>query len=92
MFVEGNTDKLKSFEIERLLNKYQVKKKRGQAIEYLVCWKRYGLKWDRWYNIKEFSNVATFVEDYEVGLATTKIHFINEDVDFSLSRREIIMV
>lgn len=44
LFVEGNTNKLKSFEIERLLNKCQVKKEKDQAIEYLVHWKRYGPK------------------------------------------------
>lgn len=37
VFVKGNTDKMKSFEIERLLNKRQIKKKIGQAIKYLVC-------------------------------------------------------
>ena len=36
VFVEGDTDKLKSFEVEKLLNKQQVKKGRGQATEYLV--------------------------------------------------------
>lgn len=36
VFVEGNTDTVKSFEIDRLLNKQTVKKGRGQAVEYLV--------------------------------------------------------
>lgn len=36
VFVEGDTDKVKSFEIERLLNKRQIRKGKGQAIEYLV--------------------------------------------------------
>lgn len=42
VFVEGNTDKMKSFEIERLLNKRQIKKAKGRSIEYLVRWKGYG--------------------------------------------------
>ena len=37
VFVKGNTDKVKSFEIERRLNKRQIKKGKGQAIKYLVC-------------------------------------------------------
>ena len=41
IFVKGNTNKVKSFEIERLLNKCQVKKGKNRVIEYLVCWKRY---------------------------------------------------
>lgn len=34
IFVE---DKVKSFEIERIFNKRQIKKEKGRAIEYLVC-------------------------------------------------------
>lgn len=37
VFVEGDTNRMKSFKIERLLNKCHVKKGKGQAIEYLVC-------------------------------------------------------
>lgn len=44
VFVKHNTDKLKSFKIERLLNKYQVNKGKGYAIEYLVHRKGYGLE------------------------------------------------
>lgn len=36
IFVEDDTDAVKSFEIDRLLNKRTVKKGKGQAIEYLV--------------------------------------------------------
>lgn len=82
MFVEGDTNKLKSFKIEKLLNKYQVKKEKGQAIDYLVFWKRYGSKLERWYNIKEFDNTTTFVEDYEADLTAIKTHFDNENIDF----------
>ena len=44
VFIEGDTDSLKSFEIEKLLNKRQVRKGKSRAVEYLVCWKGYGLK------------------------------------------------
>lgn len=36
VFVDGDTNNWKSFEIEKLLNKRQVKKGKGQAVEYLV--------------------------------------------------------
>lgn len=45
--MEDDINKLKSFEIAKLLNKRQVKKKKGQAFEYLVHWKGYGPKWDK---------------------------------------------
>ncbi len=82
VFVEGDTDNMKSFEIERLLNKRQIKKGKGRAIEYLVCWKGYGPEWDRWYNVKELDNVAALVNEYEASLASTRTYFLNEDVDF----------
>ena len=82
VFVKGNTDKLKSFEIEKLLNKHQVKKGRGRAIEYLVHWKGYGPNWNRWYNVKELDNAAALVGNYKASLAATRTHFINRNVDF----------
>lgn len=42
VFVEGDTDAVKSFEIDRLLNKRTVKKGRDHAVEYLVRWTGYG--------------------------------------------------
>lgn len=47
VFVESPINKIKSFKIEKLLNKRQVKKGKGRVIEYLICWKGYGPKWDR---------------------------------------------
>ena len=82
VFVEGNTDKVKSFKVERLLNKQQVRKGKGRAVKYLVRWKCYGPKWDKWYNVKELNNAAALVNDYKAGLASTRAHFLNEDDDF----------
>ncbi len=73
---------MKSFEIERFLNKRQIKKGKGRAIEYLVRWKGYGPEWDRWYNVKELENTAALVDDYEANLASTRTHYFNEDVEF----------
>lgn len=58
VFVEGDTNKHKSFGIDRLLNKRTIQKGRGLAVKYLVRWTSYGPKWDRWYNIKDLDNVA----------------------------------
>ena len=82
VFVEGNTNKVKSFEVEKLLNKWQVRKGKGRAVKYLVRWKGYGSKWDRWYNIKKLNNAIAFIDDYEAGLASTRAHFFNENIDF----------
>ena len=36
VFVEDDIDKVKSFEVERFLNKRQVRNEKGRAVEYLV--------------------------------------------------------
>ena len=69
VFVDGDTEHNKSFEVERLLNKRTVKKGRGLATEYLVRWTGYGLEWDRWYNVKDLDNATDLVQAYEDGLA-----------------------
>ena len=69
VFVEGDTDKHKSFEIDCLLNKRIVRKSKGLATEYFVRWTGYGPEWDRWYNIKDLDNAADLVWAYEEGLA-----------------------
>lgn len=68
VFVKINTDAIKSFEIDHFLNKQTVRKDKGHAIEYLVCWTRYGPEWDRWYNIKDPDNAAKLVHSYEEGI------------------------
>lgn len=84
VFVEGNIDTLKSFEIEKFLNKRLVKQGKGQNIKYLVWWKGYDPKWDQWYNIKEFDDIADLVDNYEASLlASIGTHFFNMDINFS---------
>ena len=69
VFVDDDIDAVKSFEVDRLLNKRIVRKGKGRAVEYLVRWTRYGPEWDRWYNIKDLDNAADLVRDYEGALA-----------------------
>lgn len=47
IFVDSNTYVAKSLEVDRLFNKQTVKKGKGRIVEYLVCWARYGPKWDK---------------------------------------------
>ena len=69
VFVDGDIDAVKSFKVDRLLNKRIVKKGKGRTIEYLVRWTGYGPEWDRLYNIKDLDNAADLVRDYEEVLA-----------------------
>ena len=58
VFVEGDTPTLKSYEIERLLNKRIFPKGRSIATEYLVKWKGYGPIYNKWYNVKKLGNAS----------------------------------
>lgn len=65
VFVEGDTETFKSYELERLLNKRVIKKGRGFATEYLVKWKGYGAEHDRWRNVNDLANAPELIKDYE---------------------------
>ncbi len=65
VYVEGDTDLVKSFEVERLISKRQTKR-RGQ--EYLVKWKGYGPEHNAWRNIPELGDAAQHLKDYEDGM------------------------
>ena len=65
VYVEGDTDTMKSFEIDRLLDKRVMRKGRGFATEYLVRWKGWGPQWDEWFNVKNLDDATDLVEDYE---------------------------
>ena len=86
VFVDDDTNSLKSFEIDRLLNKRTIKRGKGLTVEYLVRWTGYGPGWDRWYNVKDLDNAAELVREYEEGLAQRGRWFL------FFVRREIVMV
>ena len=65
VFVKGNTDDYKSFEIERLLNKRITRWGCCEKVQYLVRWKGYGPEFDRWYNKDNLDDAREVVEDYE---------------------------
>ena len=65
VFVEGDTDSYKSFEIERLLNKRSTRRSGREKVQYLVRWKGYGPEFDRWYDEVELENARELIEVYE---------------------------
>lgn len=72
VFVDDNTDILKSFEIDRLFNKRMIKRGKGLTTEYLICWTSYEPEWDRWYNVKNLDNAAELVHEYQENLTQQK--------------------
>ena len=68
VFVEGDTNRVKSWEIERFINKRQIKR-RGD--EYLVRWKGWGSQYDEWRNLSELDDVQDLVQNYEDALRFT---------------------
>ncbi len=47
VFVDGDTDSVKFFKVEHLLNKRTIRRGHDNSVEYLVRWKGYGPEWDR---------------------------------------------
>ena len=68
VFVESDTDKHKSFEIDRLFNKRTIRKGKSLVTKYRVRWTGYDPEWDRWYNVKNIDNAVDLVRAYEEGL------------------------
>jgi hypothetical protein len=66
--MEGDIDKVKSFEIEKLIHK-RITARRG--IEYLVRWKGWGPQYDEWRNIPELQNALELINEYEKSMENT---------------------
>jgi hypothetical protein len=62
------TNTQNEYEIERILNKRIVKRDHNFFIEYLIRWLDYESKWNRWYNVKNLSNVKKLIANYEKNL------------------------
>ena len=69
VYVEGDTDEYKSWEVERILNKRVIRKGRGFATQYLIRWLGYGPEYDQWYNAKDLTNSDDLVRQYEDAIA-----------------------
>ena len=67
VFVEKNTQRVKSFEIERLINKRETAKRDS---EYLIRWKGYDPQYDEWRNLPELKNAMNLVKKYEENIRT----------------------
>jgi len=66
VFVEGDTESWKSFELKRLLNRRITRQGRGQpTTQYLARWKGYGPEYDTWLSLKNLGNATDLVEEYD---------------------------
>ena len=64
---------MKSFKIDRLLDKRVMRKGRGFATEYLVRWKGWGPEWDEWFNVKNLEDAMDLVQDYKREMEATSV-------------------
>ena len=65
VFVEGDIDEYKSYEIDRLLNKRVRRRDKGYSTDYLLRWQGYEPEHDQWYNVKHLEDAPRLIEDYE---------------------------
>ena len=81
IFVEKNIDKVKSFEIERFINKRQIKRRK---FEYLIRWREYESKFNNWRNLSKLDNVANLIRNYE-NVMKTIIILLNKRMFVNIS-------
>ena len=62
VFVKKNIERVKSYEIERLINKRQTKRRESK---YLIRWRDYDSKHDDWKNLSKLKNAERLVQKYE---------------------------
>ena len=62
IFVDGDTDAVKSFEVEKI-TAHRPTARRG--MEFLVRWKGYGPEEDVWRNVPELGNALDVLDDYK---------------------------
>lgn len=62
VYVDGDTDKVKSYEVDRIIT-HRPTQRRG--IEYLIRWKGYGPEEDVWRNTQELGDAPDLLKDYE---------------------------
>ena len=62
IFVRDDTDKVKFYEIEEVVNK-RLNDKRDT--KYLIRWKEYDLEFDEWRNLSEMKNAMNLVREYK---------------------------
>ena len=66
VFIQGDTNEWKSFEVERLVDKRITIRRGKRQEEYLVRWKGYGPEFDQWYHVDTLDNCKELVRDYEL--------------------------
>ena len=62
IFVERDNEQVKSYKIEKLIA-HRDTKRRGR--EYLLRWKGYGPKFDKWRNLSELRNAMDLLHNYQ---------------------------
>ena len=72
VFVEDDTDQIKFWKLNRLVNK----RKFHREIEYFVRWKDWDSQHDVWKNLFELDNVMDLINDYEVDLTDKVFQFM----------------
>ena len=62
VFVKKNIERVKLYEIEKLINKRQTKRRESK---YLMFWKNYESKHDDWKKFSKLKNAQRFVQKHE---------------------------
>ena len=65
IYVKEDSKNDEFYEIEKLINKRIIRKRRDQFTQYLVRWKEYDSENDMWYSIESLENVVELIAEYD---------------------------
>ena len=66
VYVEGDTETNKSYELDAILSCRTIKDRKDQTkVQYMIRWKDYGSEWDEWRNESNLDNVRELVDNYK---------------------------
>ena len=94
VFVEKNIERVKSYEIERLINKRQTKRRKTK---YLMRWRDYDFENDDWRNLSKLDDVMNLIRKYEkiirnITFLFERIKFIDTSITSSIESKNFFFV
>ena len=94
VFVEEDIERVKSYEIERLINKRQTKRR---ETKYLMRWRDYDFENDDWRNLSKLDDVMNLIRKYEkvirnITFLFERIKFIDTSIISSIESKKSFFV
>ena len=87
VFVESDTSKIKSWELETIVNKREIT---NRDWEYLIRWKDYKLEENVWRNLSKLDNAMKLIREYENFIKETQ--FLLDRLAISSVEKQVVVL